>query len=218
MTTSWHYVIPAKAGIHYNSMLPDSIKNLITEFKKLPSIGPRQATRLAFHLSRYDHSSLAEFVAALSSLKNLSLCSLCFLTHQNQSGLCNICSDPKRNPNIIAVVEKETDLLSMERAQKFKGRYFILGELGRGGVLEQTQKNRLAILKNRLSKISPETEQEIVLAISPTTYGDLAASLISQELLGSTKKITRLGRGIPTGGEIEFADEETLGHAIDNRN
>src|SRR3989344_8195496 len=150
-------------------MLPDPIKNLITEFKKLPSSGPRQATRLAFHLSRYDHSSLNNFTTALSNLKNLSLCSLCFLTHQNQSGLCNICSDSKRNSNLIALVEKETDLLSMERAKNFTGRYFILGELGRGGVLEQTQKNRLANLKNRLFSISNRNNLEIILAFSPNT-------------------------------------------------
>ncbi len=198
-------------------MLPNPIKNLVEELKKLPSIGPRQATRLAFHISRYDKLSLNQFVTALSDIKNLRPCNLCFLTHQNPTGLCSICADPKRNSNIIALVEKETDLLSMERAKKFTGQYFILGELGRGGVLEQNQKIRLVSLKNRLTRISSQNSLEIILAISPTTYGDLAASLIANELRGLATKITRLGRGIPTGGEIEFADEETLGHAIDNR-
>jgi recombination protein RecR len=108
-------------------MLPNPIKNLIEELKKLPSIGPRQATRLAFHVSRYNKADLDQFVNTLSDIKNLRPCNLCFLTHQNPTGLCSICTDPKRNTNLIALVEKETDLLSMERAKKFTGRYFILG-------------------------------------------------------------------------------------------
>ena len=112
------------------------------------------------------------------------------------------------------VVEKETDLMSIEKARAFDGVYLVLGELTRSGALEEEQKKRLETLKATIEKRSKAKADEIILALNPTTYGDITASLIQRELAPFAKKISQLGRGIPTGGEIEFADEETLTHSL----
>jgi len=197
-------------------MLPEPIKKFIEIFSTLPSIGTRQATRLAFKLISNGRAKIEETAEAVSDLKYLKICSRCFFVHQNKDNLCNICSDKTRQQNIIAIVEKETDLISLERTKKFKGRYLVLGELSKTGVFESIQKLRLNNLKDWIKKQGGQAE-EIIIAINPTTFGDLNASMIAKELSPFAKKITRLGRGIPTGGEIEFADEETLGQALDRR-
>ncbi len=197
-------------------MLPEPIKKFIEIFSTLPSIGTRQATRLAFKLISSGRAKIEETAEVVSDLKYLKICSRCFFVHQNKDNLCNICSDSNRQQNIIAIVEKETDLISLERTKKFKGRYLVLGELSKTGVLESIQKLRLNHLKDWIKKQGGQAE-EIIIAINPTTFGDLNASMIAKELSPFAKKITRLGRGIPTGGEIEFADEETLGQALERR-
>lgn len=189
-------------------MLPEPIKKFIDVFAQLPSIGPRQAMRLAFYLTSLGQSSLLEVAQAIDQLKHLKPCPKCFFISLNG---CPICSNQNRNKKIVAIVEKETDLISLEKTRKFKGIYLVLGELNKIGVLSPEQKLKLNHLKSKAPL------DEVVLAINPTSYGDMNAALIAQELNGCTQKITRLGRGIPTGGEIEFADEDTLGSAIDNR-
>lgn len=202
-------------------MLPEPIKAFIQIFSTLPGIGIRQATRLAFKLIDSGRDKIEETAKAVSNLRYLKICSECFFVHQNppaggKDNLCNICRDPNRHKNIIAIIEKETDLISLERTKKFKGRYLILGESKKTGVLESAQKLRLNNLKNFIKK-NFEQAEEIIIATNPTTYGDLTASIIAKELSHCAKKITRLGRGIPTGGEIEFADEETLEQALERR-
>ncbi len=200
-------------------MLPDSIKKFIEIFSSLPGIGIRQATRLAFKLINSGKNTIEETAKTVQDLKYLKICSRCFFVHQNPpagGNLCDICRNPIRNKNIIAIVEKETDLISLERTKKFKGRYLILGELTKIGVLESIQKLRLNHLKNLIKKEFGQAE-EIIIAFNPTSYGDLNFSIIAKELSPYAQKISRLGRGIPTGGEIEFADEETLASALERR-
>jgi len=197
-------------------MLPEPIKKFIEIFAELPGIGLRQATRLAFKLINSGKNKIDETAEAVSDLKYLKICSQCFFVYAGGNNLCNICADKNRLQNIIAIVEKETDLISLERTKKFKGRYLVLGELTKTGILDSVQKLRLNHLKSWIKKSFGEAE-EIIIAINPTTFGDLNASIIAKELSGSAKKITRLGRGIPTGGEIEFADDETLGQALERR-
>lgn len=207
-------------------MLPDPIKKFVDLFAGLPGIGPRQATRLAFYIVSTGKSNIEELAKIIYGLSDIKTCSLCFTSHNyemrkecenTKNNLCPICSNPQRRKDIIAVVEKETDLISIERTKKFNGRYLVLGDLKKDGVLESAQKLRLNSLKNRIKKELGGQAGEIILAMNPTTYGDLNASLIANELKDSAKKITRLGRGIPTGGEIEFADEDTLSAALDKR-
>jgi len=199
-------------------MLPEPIKKFIEIFSALPSIGPRQATRLAFKLIAGGKNKIEEISKAVSDLKNLKICSQCFFIHSNRDNLCGICSAANRQKNIIMIVEKETDLISLEKPRVFKGRYLVLGELSKTGVLDSVQKLRLNNLKSFIQKELGGKAEEIIIAVNPTAHGDLQSMIIAKELEGFSKKISRLGRGIPTGGEIEFADEETLASALERRN
>lgn len=216
--------------------LPDPIKNFIHYFSKLPSIGPRQATRLAFHVISSGKDEIEGIIKSLEGLESMSVCEKCFfvfLPQDKNDKLCEICRDPKRNKKIIAIVEKETDLVSIEKTNKFNGNYFIIGNLQKNGVLGSEQKRRLEKLKDNIKK-EMGVADEIIIATNPTTYGDFNAAILTKELSAKggslpdgrhgasggkdyAKKITRLGRGIPTGGEIEFADEDTLGNALERR-
>ena len=198
-------------------MIPESIQKFIESFSKLPSLGPRAATRLAFYLIKLDPESFKNLESSLGNLKRINRCEQCFFLKDSKNQSCSICADPKRNPKIIAIIEKETDLLSIEKTANFKGKYLILGEVSERGLLESTQKLRLAYLKNRIQKEFNGKIEEIIIAVNPTTIGDFTASAIREELKNSAEKITRLGRGIPTGGEIEFSDEETLSQALERR-
>jgi len=199
-------------------MLSQPIKNFIDIFSKLPGIGPRQATRLAFKLIIEGKNQLEETAKAIDNLKFLKICSFCFFPYLSQgASLCNICQNKNRRKDIIMIVEKETDLISLERPKKYNGRYLIIGELSKNGALESTEKLRLNNLKTFIQKELNGQAEEIIIATNPTAYGDLNAMIITKELKDFSKKITRLGRGIPTGGEIEFSDEETLGQALERR-
>ena len=206
-------------------MLPSPIRNFVAVFSKLPSIGPRQATRLAFLIAELGKNKIQEIADAVAGLGDLTACARCFRTHlgvgnpSTGSGqaLCDICANPMREKSLIAIIEKETDLLSLEKTKKFNGWYLLIGELHKTGELEQEQKIRLENLKSFIKAECAGKADEIILAINPTVYGDLNAALLKKELEPFAGKITRLGRGIPTGGEIEFADEETLSEALDRR-
>ncbi len=213
--------------------LPDAIKNLSDQLSELPSIGPRQAIRLAFYLVSRGVNEIHTLASAVQSLEGVKICSQCFFVHQNSGPLCDTCKNPARRRDIIMIVEKETDVISVENTGKFVGRYFILGPIPKTGVFEDWQKLRIQSLKGIIGKEtahstdstgSPQASsgqgrvEEIILGFNPTSLGDFHASLLSKELGPLAKKISRLGRGLPTGGEIEFADDETLGGALEHRN
>ncbi len=203
--------------------LPEQVRKLIDTLAELPSIGPRQATRLVFYLINKGQDSIQNLARNIDELKRIKVCSRCFFIHQNVDNRCDICRNPARRQNVIMLVEKETDLLSIENTGKFQGRYFILGAIPKTGLLEDWQKLRLQSLKSFIEKDlnSPSTgsgqAEEIILGFNPTSSGDFNASLLEKELKPYAKKISRLGRGLPTGGEIEFADDETLGSALEKR-
>ncbi len=197
--------------------LPKPVEHVIEELSKLPSIGPRQAIRLAFYISRESKGELKGFAEAIDGLRSVKICARCFFIHQNEGELCDICKNPARKQSVIMVIEKETDLISLEDTKKFIGRYFIAGPIPKTGFLEPWQKERLASLKSFIQNDLGGTADEIILAFNPTSLGDFQASILVKEFYPLTKKISRLGRGLPTGGEIEFADDETLGSALDRR-
>lgn len=199
-------------------MIPEAITNFIESFSRLPSLGPRLATRLAFYLINLDPASFKNIEAGLSGLKTVNRCARCFFLKDVSKNLCIFCDDKRRDKNIIAIVEKETDLLSIEKTGHFHGQYLILGELTERGTLESAQKLRLSHLKERINKELAGKAGEIIVAVSLNTFGDFITDLIRQEFSPLALKITRLGRGIPTGGEIEFADPETLSAALERRN
>ncbi len=197
--------------------IPETIKKFVDIFSELPGIGPRQAVRLAFYFIHEGTAFTAEASKIIANLKNIKICRDCFYIHENASGLCDICGDTKRDRKLIAIVERETELLSIENTGKFNGRYLVLGDLRKNGILETSQKLRIQSLKAWINDNLGGKANEIIIAVNPTTYGDLNASIIGKELQGSAAKITRLGKGIPTGGEIEFADEDTLRSALERR-
>src|SRR3989344_8368962 len=181
-------------------MLSQPIKNFIDIFSKLPGIGPRQATRLAFKLIIEGKNQLEETAKAIDNLKFLKICSFCFFPYSSQnnpeesanrqaygSGLCNICQNKNRRKDIIMLVEKETDLISLERPKKYNGRYLIIGELSKNGVLESIEKLRLNNLKTFIKKELNGQAEEIIIATNPTTYGDLNALIIAKELKDFSK-------------------------------
>jgi len=197
--------------------LPDPVQKVVDALSDLPSIGPRQAIRLAFYLIAEGAPQLRTLAESIDGLRSIKICTRCFFIHQNEGELCDICSNPARNTRIIMVVEKETDLLSLENTKRFTGRYFITGQIPKTGFLEDWQKKRLASLKQFVAQELGGQADEIVFAFNPTTLGDFQTSLVMKELVPLAKKISRLGRGLPTGGEIEFSDDETLGSALDRR-
>jgi len=197
--------------------LPKLIQNLVDRLARLPSIGPRQATRLAFYLISRGQNELLGLAKEIDDLRKLKICARCFFIHQNGGNLCDICLDSKRDHSTIAIIDKETDLLSIENTKKYHGRYLILGPIPKTGILEEWQKLRVQNLKGFIEKDYDGKATEIILAFSPTASGDFNASLLIKALSPLAKKITRLGRGLPTGGEIEFADDETLGESLIKR-
>ncbi len=212
--------------------LPEAVRRLSDELAELPGIGPRQAVRLAFHIISLGKNQIKNLSQAVDGLAKLNICERCFFPTSDESGprphkgvgvvssdqtLCNICKDKNRRQDIIMIVEKETDLISLENTGKFSGRYLVLGAMPKTGMLEEWQKLRLQNLKSFIEKNFKGKAEEIILAFNPTSSGDFHASLLSKELLPFAKKISRLGRGLPTGGEVEFADDETLGSALEKR-
>jgi recombination protein RecR len=198
-------------------MIPDAIQKFVDAFQKLPSFGPRTAMRLAFHIVGLDKSTFATLMEGLTGLKDLDRCPHCFFLKERREKICAICAAPGRNPKTIAIVEKDTDILSLERTGRWKGHYLVFGELPERGILETAHKLRLKALAKRIDTELGGHADELVVALNPTTFGDFVAGLITEGFKDKAGKISRLGRGIPTGGEIEFADEETLGSALDGR-
>jgi len=197
--------------------VPPPLKRVIDVLSELPSIGPRQATRLAFYLVNQGKNTIDALASGIGALANIKTCSECFFIHQTPNPICGICSDPARNHAIIAIIEKETDLLSLEHTKKFNGRYCIIGEIPKNGVLEDAQKLRVEHLKSHIGKMHNGKAEELIFALNPTATGNFHASLLMREFAPFANRLSRLGRGLPTGGEIEFADDETLGSSLERR-
>ena len=209
-------------------MYPEPIQQLITLLTKLPGIGPRQATRFAFFLFRQDDAYIKSLAFALENMKaSVGFCRQCFRTmertEQNQQ-LCNFCRDPKRDPGLIAVIEKESDLQNIERTNDFHGVYHVLGGLISPLDPESPKRLHLRELYTRIKiLLEQQKNSEIILATGATTEGDTTALYIEQILKPLQEhsleklKTTRLARGLSLGSELEYADEVTLRNALTNR-
>ena len=197
--------------------MSDSIKKLTELFSKFPAVGPRTASRFVFHLIKQPKEKISDLVNAISELKNIKLCKFCFLPFENSiDELCQICSHPQKDKQLLCIVEKEIDLLSIENKKKYNGLYFILPD-----------ESRLEALKERIQNSKkfglPETHfKEIIIAINPTIESKsimFSVEKALKEIQTSVPnlKITHLAKGLPIGGELEYADEETLGEAFEGR-
>ena len=196
---------------------PESIQRAVAAFTRLPSLGPRQALRLVFYLISNRPEDVRGFTDALTALANVKRCGQCYFIFEGPNHLCGICGNQTRNHKVVMIVEKETDLVTLENTGKFMGRYLVLGNIARTGILEGWQQQRLNNLKSFIQNDLGGQAQEVILAFNHTALGDFQAKLLQKELNGMTPIVTRLGRGIPTGGEIEFADDETLSGALETR-
>lgn len=204
-------------------MYPPSIQKLIEKFAKFPTVGPRTAARFVFYLLGAKDQDTDELLLLISGLKQkIKLCSFCFNPLEGSENLCEICANNGRDKTLLCVVEKEADLAVLEKTKKYKGIYFILGGTVSNLRKEEIEKLRINNLLERLK--NPETFnlqgadfQEIILAMNPTPEGEATALYLERQLKPFNKKITRLGRGLPVGGELEYADEETLENAISGR-
>ncbi|MBI3304979.1 recombination protein RecR [Candidatus Parcubacteria bacterium] len=197
-------------------MLPKPVRILISELMKLPTIGPRTAARLSYWLLRQPtelRASLAEAIAKLDA--EVYRCPKCFLPSDETGKGCSVCDDPRRDQGLIAAVEKETDAIAIEKTKKFRGVYHVLGGLLAAGDREANRRVRINELLDRIRK--GKDVREVVLAFNPTTEGDLTALYLERQLGSLHIPVTRLGRGLPKGGDLEYADEETLSAALAGR-
>ena len=195
-------------------MYPPVIQKIINLFSKFPTVGPRTAARFIFYLIKLPQEKFDELLNSLKDLKqSIKICSLCFNPFEDlEETLCPICRDNSRDKTLLCVIEKETDLITIEKTKKYKGFYFILG--GTIGLKKDDRNIRIKELKER---VKSSDFKEIILATNPTTEGEATALYIERELKPFKIKITRLGRGLPTGGELEYTDEDTLGSAFEGR-
>ena len=195
------------------SVYTKSIEKLIKELSRLPGIGPRSAERIAFAIlndSKVDAFGLSE---AINDVKNKTVfCKVCFAL--SEGGVCNICGNHQRDKGIICVVEKSADVFAIERSHEYRGLYHVLG--GKIAPLEGIGPDQVRI-KELLERVNKGGIEEVILALSSDTEGETTALFISRLLLKKKVKVTRLAQGLPVGGDIEFADEVTLGRALENR-
>ncbi len=197
-------------------MFPPSIQKLIDLFSKFPTVGPRTAARFVFYLLKLSKEEIENLISSISELKNtIKICQFCFNPFQGEGELCEICSNPARDKSLLCIIEKETDLIVIERTKKYQGLYFILG--GTISSLKKTdiEKLRTKELEERIK--NNQEIKEVIIAINPTTDGEATALYLERLLKPLEKKISRLGRGLPVGAELEYADEETLSSALESR-
>lgn len=212
-------------------MYPKSIQKLIDLFSKFPTVGPRTAARFVFYLMGLSKEEVNDLLKSIVVLKkNVKMCSFCFnpfepsevLAKEGETNLCKICSNPARDKTLLCIVEKESDLISIEKTKKYNGFYFILGGTVSALKKEEIKNLKIEELIERIKNpekfgISNAKFQEIILATNPTTEGEATALYLERILKPLNKKITRLGRGLPVGAELEYADEETLKSALESR-
>ena len=197
-------------------IIPKAIQNLIESFEKLPGIGPKTAQRLTFYLLHVPQGELDKFANSLQSLKkDTILCSNCFMIDEENP--CSICSDSNRNNSILCVVEQPLDVLALEKGRGYKGVYHVLH--GKIDPLNNIGPDEIYI-PQLLKRVRDSKEiSEIILATNPTMEGEATAMYIAKQLKEKTPniKITRIGRGLPVGADLEYADDVTLQRAMDGR-
>ncbi|MFN2187840.1 MAG: recombination mediator RecR [Candidatus Promineifilaceae bacterium] len=197
----------------HKDILPQSVRRLIDEFSRLPGIGPKSASRLTFYLLRAGDEQAADLAAAVGALKaSTRLCSIC--CNITEADPCPTCADESRDQTTLCVVEEPLDVVAIERSRAFQGRYHVLH-----GVISPVDgigpdELKIAELLDRVGRGGFE---EIIIATNATLEGDSTALYLQRRLAPYDLKLTRLARGLPVGGDLEYTDEVTLGRALDGR-
>ncbi len=196
-------------------LLPEPIQNLINALERLPGIGPKSASRLAFFLLRAPEDVSQELSDALSGLKDkIAFCEECFNITEAGRQRCEICENPKRDGGVICVVEEALDVLALERIGAYSGKYHVLH-----GVLSPIEGIGPDNIKSRqlIERVAKGGVREVILATNPSMEGDATALYLQQQLRPFQIQVTRLARGLPVGGDLEYADQNTLLRALSGR-
>lgn len=195
--------------------MPRSVERLIEAFSRLPGIGPKTASRLTYHLLRAPEGESAQLAQALQALRQeTAFCSRCFNITARDHNPCLICQDESRQSETLCVVEEPLDVLAIERTGSFSGRYHVLH--GAISPVEGIGPDDLKIAE-LLRRVGDEGVLELILAMNPTLEGEATSMYLQEALRGRELRITRLARGLPSGGDLEYADSRTLAEALDGR-
>ena len=189
------------------------VQNLIDELGRLPGIGPKSAQRIAFHLLKVPVEDAMRLATSIREAKDkVRFCERCFNVSEGE--LCGFCSDDRRDSSIICVVEEARDIVAVERTGEYRGRYHVL--LGAMSPLEGIGPEQLKI-RELLSRLGPEGVEEVIVCTNPNTEGEVTAMYLARMLKPLGLKVTRIASGLPVGGDLEYADELTLGRALEGR-
>ena len=189
------------------------VQDLIDELGRLPGVGPKSAQRIAFHLLKVEPADAERLARAIHEVKaKVHFCRICFNVAEGE--LCRICRDPRRDPSLVCVVEEPRDLVAIERTQEFKGRYHVLG--GAISPIEGIGPDDLRI-RELLRRLESEGVDEVILATNPNIEGEATAMYLARLLTPLGVRVTRIASGLPVGGDLEYADEITLGRAFAGR-
>jgi recombination protein RecR len=189
------------------------IQDLIDELGKLPGIGPKSAQRIAFHLVQSERVDVNRLVDVLRIVKDkVRFCSQCFNVAEEEE--CKICRDPRRDNSSICVVEESKDVVAIERTREFRGKYHVLG--GAISPIDGIGPEQLRV-RELLSRLSDSNVKEIIIATDPNLEGEATATYLARTIKPLGIKISRLASGLPVGGDLEYADEVTLGRAFEGR-
>ncbi len=194
-------------------MYEGAIQDLIDELGRLPGIGPKSAQRIAFHLLSADPADVHRLASAMRRVKEqVRFCTICFNIAESET--CRICRDPRRTDEVICVVEEPKDVVAIERTGEFRGRYHVLG--GAINPLEGVGPDQLRI-RELMARLAGGTVTELILATDPNTEGEATATYLALMVRELGLTVTRLASGLPVGGDLEYADEITLGRAFAGR-
>ncbi len=199
------------------SVYAGPVQDLIDELGRLPGIGPKSAQRIAFHLLKLSADDALRLAQAISEVKDrVSFCRRCFnIAVTSDAGeLCGICADDRRDPTVLCVVEEPRDIVAVERTGEFRGRYHVLQ--GAISPIEGIGPDQLRI-KELLVRLEPEAVTEVILCTNPNLEGEATALFLSKLLKPAGLRVTRIASGLPVGGDLEYADELTLGRALEGR-
>ncbi|MBM9460993.1 recombination protein RecR [Nocardioides sp. zg-536] len=189
------------------------VQDLIDELGRLPGIGPKSAQRIAFHLLQAEAADVRRLAEVLLEVKaRVKFCSTCFNVAEEDQ--CRICTDPRRDPTLLCVVEEYKDVVAIERTREFKGRYHVLG--GAISPIDGIGPEQLHI-RELLTRLADDTVGEVILATDPNLEGEATATYLTRMLNPLGLRVTRLASGLPVGGDLEYADEVTLGRAFVGR-
>lgn len=194
-------------------MYEGAIQDLIDELGRLPGVGPKSAQRIAFHLLAADPEDVERLANALITVKStVQFCEVCF--NVSADTRCRICRDPRRDDTAICVVEESKDVPAIERTREFRGRYHVLG--GAISPIDGIGPDQLR-MRELLQRLADGTVTEVIIATDPNLEGEATASYLSRLMLPMGVRVARLASGLPVGGDLEYADEVTLGRAFEGR-